>query len=83
MSSRSSAWLIFLAVITLLALAAGSPGANLMLKYGVWAILLSIAVLFLWSYAHAPSPSDRHRLIDSRGISLVSRSVRRWLFGDR
>ena len=83
MSNRLTAWLIFLAILTFLALAAGSPQLKLALRYGVWAIWLSMAVLFLWSYAHTPSPADRHRLIDSRGINLMPRAVRRWMFGER
>jgi hypothetical protein len=56
---------------------------NLVLACGIWAIWLSMATLFLWSYASKVSPADRHRLIDSRGIDLLPRSVQRWLFGDR
>jgi hypothetical protein len=83
MNSRPAAWFICLAIVTLLALAAGSPGVNLVLRYGVWAIWLSMAILFLFSYAHTSSSADRHRLIDSRGINLMPPAVRRWLFGDR
>jgi len=83
MSSRSSAWFIFLAIVALLALAAGSPGVNLVLRHGIWAIWLSMAVLILFSYAHTSSSADRHRLIDCRGINLMPPAVRRWLFGDR
>ena len=83
MSTRLIAWLIFLAVATSLALAAGSTGANLVLRCGIWAIWLAMAVLFVFSYAHTSSSADRHRLIDSRGINLMPPAVRRWLFGDR
>ena len=81
MSGRLTAWMVFLGCIGALALIAGS-GAEPILRAGVWGFWLLMAALFIWAYARAPSSADRMRIIDSRGINLLPRSLRRWLFGD-
>jgi fatty acid desaturase len=81
MTSRLTAWMVFLGCIGALALGVGS-GAQPILRAGVWGFWLLMAALFVWAYARAPSSADRMHLIDSRGINLLPCSLRRWLFGN-
>ncbi len=81
MGGRPTAWLVFMAFIIVLTLGTSFSGAGRALQYGLWGGWLAMVVLFLWGYARALSPADRVRLIDSRGINLLPRTWRRWLFG--
>ncbi|CCE07151.1 exported hypothetical protein [Bradyrhizobium sp. STM 3843] len=83
MSARPTAWLVFVAFIIVLALGTGVPDVGRALQYGLWGFWLAMMALFLLRYAREPSQADRFRLIDSRGIDLLPRAWRRWLFDDR
>lgn len=82
MSRRPTAWIIFFGFLALIGVAAALGVGNRALQYGVWGFWLVLSAIFIWVYARTGSPADRSRLIDTRGIYLLPRPVRRWLFDE-
>jgi hypothetical protein len=78
-------WIIFLGVLALLGIGAALGGrdpAVRAVQYGLWGFWLVLAAGYVWAYAHTRSSADRQRLVDTRGVNLLPRGLRRWLFDD-
>ena len=82
MSRRPTAWVIFLGFLALVGVSGVLGVANRAVQYGIWGCWLVLAIGFMWAYAHTSASADRQRLIDTRGINLIPRPLRRWLFDE-
>ena len=82
MSRRSIAWVIFFGFLALFGVAGGLGVGNRAVQYGIWGFWLVLMAGFVWAYAHTRSSVDRQRLIDTRGVNLLPRPLRRWLFDE-
>ena len=82
MSRRQTAWVIFLGVLALIGVGGVLGVGNRAVQYGIWAFWLILAVGFVWAYAQTSGSADRQRLIDTRGINILPRPLRRWLFDE-
>ncbi len=80
MNRRLAAWMIFFGFLGLLAVATASAVGSRLVQYGIWSFWLVSAAVFVWVYAQTGSSAERSRLVDTRGVHLLPRSVRRWLF---
>jgi hypothetical protein len=82
MSRRQTAWVIFLGVLALIGVGGVLGVGNRAVQYGIWAFWLILAAGFVWAYAQTSGSADRQRLIDTRGINILPRPLRRWLFDE-
>jgi hypothetical protein len=82
MSRRLTALMIFLGFLALIGVGASSGLGNRLVQYGIWSFWVVMSAIFVWTYTRAGSSADRFRLIDTRGIYLLPRPFRRWLFDE-
>lgn len=82
MSHRLTAWIIFLGGLTLIGVGATSEVGIRVVGYGIWGLWLVLSAIFIWVYVRTGSPADRSHLIDTRGVYLLPRPMRRWLFDE-
>lgn len=82
MSRRPTAWMIFFGFLALVTMAGALGIGSRVVQYGVWGFWLVSSAIFMWVYMHTETPADRSGLIDTRGINLLPRAVRRWLFDE-
>jgi hypothetical protein len=83
MRKRPAAWLVFFAflfVATIGILAGSENLVDLWLRHAVWAIWIALSIALAWKLFRSDDPAERRRLIDSRGVYLLPRSWRHWLF---
>jgi hypothetical protein len=76
MSRRPIAGVIFLGVLVLVGVGGVLGVGNRALQYGIWD-LARINSCLRGAYAHTSSSADRQHLIDTRGINLLPRPLRR------
>jgi len=82
MNHRATSWMIFLVVLALVGVGAALGIGNRAVQYGIWGFWLVSTPIFVWAYAQTGSSADRLRLIDTRGVNLLPRALRRWLFDE-
>ncbi len=81
MTNRVMAWLIFLVFVGVLAFGLTNREAGheieLWWRGAVLAFLALVSVTFLWRWTWTRDPAERQRLIDRRGLDIVSWFLKR------
>ena len=82
MNRRLLALLIFLGFLAVVGMGRDLGFESHAFQYGFLGVGLVLSAGFVWRYARTNSSAERLRLIDTRGVNLLPRSLRRWLFDE-